>query len=132
MDFVSIVSSLGTAAGGGGIVGVLIIMYIKHQLAADRLERLQLRDQVQKLECEKFAKLERRVEEHLREDNPGAMTAKLTALTGSMERVLDKVDRVAEDVAGLREGVAANERYTRNIDLALQRLRDGGKYGNGN
>ncbi len=123
MDIVTVLTGAISAAGGGGLVGALVVGLIKHQLAADRYAREKLATKVDDLEKKRIEKLERDLERHLCEDNPAAQQIQLETIKAMMERFNNKLDRVAEDLAAVKSTVEANERYTENLDKSLQNLR---------
>ncbi len=119
----SIMQSLIGAVGGGGVVAVVVTLLLHHSLAQDRVERQTLAEQVQRLEREKFAELTQRLEAHLEQDNPGVTDQRLRQLDGTMLRVLDRLERVSDEVAKLSSASAENREFIRNVHDALKDLR---------
>ncbi|MEA4862708.1 MAG: hypothetical protein VB042_05325 [Victivallaceae bacterium] len=134
-DLLTLLTSTGGAISGGTLTGIIILMYIRHQLAGDRVERAELRAKVDRLETERLGKLERTLEEHLRIDNPAATDAKVAAvsnttdakimaLAGNVERLINKVDYLAGGVARLEKGAENTELYLDNLNKSISKVRE--------
>lgn len=116
------------AAGGGGVVGSLVLWMLKRWAKRDKEEREALRDEVARLRREKIDVIERKLDEHLREDNPGMVAAQLSAIAAaiadltSMQREMSaKVSKIDRELGGTVERVAAQQVWIANINEAIQR-----------
>ena len=110
-----------------GITGGVIVAFIRHLLNKSLSHQQRMSDRIDELEHDKFAKLERQLEKHLEQDNPGVVSNQIHHLTGAVEKLSNKVDTIATQMARVETKIANNEDFTRNVHKSLQRLRDGGK-----
>lgn len=109
----------GGTVGGTGIGAFVLYLFKRHLARRDALE--------QQLEAEKqrrFDQLEKDFKAHVAVDNPAAVGVKLEGLTGTMEKVGDKIDRLAEDVAGLKMSQSRDREFIQNTYQGVQRLRE--------
>lgn len=123
MDLSTIICSALSAGGSGGLVGGILYLVIRHWLAADRLERQQLRDKVDRLENEKILELRKRLDRHLEQDNPGAMAVEIRNIAAQNEKVSNKLDKISGEVSALNARFDGLEGYVRNIDRSHRELR---------
>lgn len=99
-----------TVTGGLSGVAALIVTWCvlkvigqeKAQREADRRERNALVQKLERLENEKFASLQKKLEDHLAEDKPGEVALQFRHLNGTLLKLGDKLDKVAEDVTTLK------------------------------
>ena len=110
-----------------GITGGVIVAFIRHLLNKSMAHQQRMSDRIDELEHDKFAKLERQLEKHLEQDNPGVVATQIHQLTGAVEKISNKMDTMSSQMARVETKVANNEEFTRNVHKSLQRLRDGGK-----
>lgn len=84
-----------------------------------------LKDKVERLEDEKFGRLEKRFDLHIEADKSQMILTALEALKGATEKLTNKIDKLAEDMARQEAKTEANESYIRNLDKSLQRHKAG-------
>lgn len=130
MDLTPFISAVVGAATGGGGVGYLVLAMYKNaiqkeqeQREDERRQRDELLRRVDRLETEKIAKLEKKVEDHLAADNPAAVGVKLEGLTGTLEKVGDKLDRLSNDVSGLAMAQNRDHEFIQSTYRSIQELR---------
>ena len=131
MDLTMFINAALSAAGGGGVVGALVLSLYKHSLKqeqeqreADRRERAALSEKLERLENEKFAALQKKVDDHLEADKPGEVALQFRHLNGTLTKLTDKLDKVAEDVTALKTESKENKDFTRNLYNSMQKLRE--------
>lgn len=121
-----------TVTGGLSGVAALIVTWCvlkvigqeKAQREADRRERNALVQKLERLENEKFASLQKKLEDHLAEDKPGEVALQFRHLNGTLLKLGDKLDKVAEDVTTLKAESKENKDFTRNLYNSMQKLRE--------
>lgn len=84
-----------------------------------------LKDKVERLEGEKFGRLEKRLEVHIDTDKSQMILTTLEGLRGDMARVNNKLDKLGEDMARQEAKTEANENYIKNLDTSFQRHKTG-------
>lgn len=84
-----------------------------------------LKDKVERLEGEKFGRLEKRLEMHVEADKSQMVLTTLEGLRGDMARVNNKLDKLGEDMARQEAKTEANENYIKNLDTSFQRHKAG-------
>ena len=96
MDLSMFINAALSAAGGGGVVGALVLALYKNSLKkeelqreAERLERKELSEKLEVLEKEKFADLKRSFDDHVKSAKAGEILVKLDLLTGSVQKLTD-------------------------------------------
>ena len=129
----SIFSSLVGAVGGGGLVGTLVLLLIKHSLERDRQEREQLALQVARLETEKIAKLERQLDQHLESANPRAVAVELEHLAEALRENTSlqreaglKIARIDKELASSIDRIAGLQLWLASINDTVQLHLNGG------
>ena len=129
----AIFPSLVGALGGGGVVGTLVLLLIKHNFERDRQEREQLALQVSRLETEKIAKLERQLDLHLENDNPRAVAVELKHLAEALRENTSlqreagiKIARIDKELAASIDRVAALQLWVAGINESVQNHLNGG------
>ena len=132
----AIFPSLVGALGGGGLVGTLVLLLIKHNFERDRQEREQLASQVSRLETEKIAKLERQLDLHLENDNPRAVAVELKHLAEALRENTSlqreagiKIARIDKELAASIDRVAALQLWVAGINESVQNHLNGGPHG---
>ena len=130
MDLTMLLTSVLSAGGGAGSVGYLVLAMYKHAIKKEQEQREEERRQrddllrrVDRLETEKIAKLEKKVEDHLAADNPAAVGVKLEGLTGTLEKVGDKLDGLSSNMAGLKMAQERDHEFIQNTYRSIQELR---------
>lgn len=121
-----------TVTGGLSGVAALIVTWCvlkvigqeKAQREADRRERNTLVQKLERLENEKFASLQKKLEDHLAEDKPGEVALQFRHLNGTLLKLGDKLDKVAEDVTTLKAESKENKDFTKNLYNSMQKLRE--------
>lgn len=121
-----------TVTGGLSGVAALIVTWCvlkvigqeKAQREADRRERNALVQKLERLENEKFASLQKKLEDHLAEDKPGEVALQFRHLNGTLLKLGDKLDKVAEDVTTLKSESKENKDFTKNLYNSMQKLRE--------
>ena len=121
-----------TVTGGLSGVAALIVTWCvlkvigqeKAQREADRRERNALVQKLERLENEKFASLQKKLEDHLAEDKPGEVALQFRHLNGTLLKLGDKLDKVAEDVTMLKAESKENKDFTKNLYNSMQKLRE--------
>ena len=121
-----------TVTGGLSGVAALIVTWCvlkvigqeKAQREADRRERNALVQKLERLENEKFASLQKKLEDHLAEDKPGEVALQFRHLNGTLLKLGDKLDKVAEDVTTLKAESKENKDFTKNLYNSMQKLRE--------
>ena len=121
-----------TVTGGLSGVAALIVTWCvlkvigqeKAQREADRRERNALVLKLERLENEKFASLQKKLEDHLAEDKPGEVALQFRHLNGTLLKLGDKLDKVAEDVTTLKAESKENKDFTKNLYNSMQKLRE--------
>lgn len=121
-----------TVTGGLSGVAALIVTWCvlkvigqeKAQREADRRERNALVQKLERLENEKFASLRKKLEDHLAEDKPGEVALQFRHLNGTLLKLGDKLDKVAEDVTTLKAESKENKDFTKNLYNSMQKLRE--------
>jgi len=89
-----------------------------------------LREKLERLEGERVVKLERKVEAHCEADKSQMILTMLEGLRGSMERVSNKIDHIAEETARQQAKIEAAEVYIKNLDASFERHKaKGGGHG---
>ena len=96
MDLTMFINAALSAAGGGGVVGALVLALYKNSLKkeeqqreAERQERKELSEKLEVLEKEKFAELKRDFDEHVKSAKAGEIMTKLDLLAGSVQKLTD-------------------------------------------
>lgn len=121
-----------TVTGGLSGVAALIVTWCvlkvigqeKAQREADRRERNALVQKLERLENEKFASLQKKLEDHFAEDKPGEVALQFRHLNGTLLKLGDKLDKVAEDVTTLKAESKENKDFTKNLYNSMQKLRE--------
>jgi hypothetical protein len=119
-----IAGNLLPAIVGGGICGLIIagvvIVFFNVWLrgVVEGKDKLELR--VNELESTRLVKLEDALEEHIKEDISGEISNELKHITGSLNKLSDKIDRFAEVSAAQGSKIEADHGYIENVNRALQ------------
>lgn len=132
-----------TGIGGLSGVAALVICWMAYRLVTSEKEartketeeRKNLTHKVDKLETEKFTKLENKVDTHIKEDRSQEILNELKHLTGSMMRIDDKLEKVSRDgsewnaaIKELKKENAAQNLYLKNLnDVLINHITNGKK-----
>jgi len=125
------------AASGGGALVSAVVRWMLIKQAKDDAKRLDdlgndlkdLRKSYDELKDQQLKNLEKKVDDHLKLDNPQVTALSIKQLDGLVEKIGAKVDRVIEDkltaitadIAKTAAKVEANNTWTKNIDAMLQK-----------
>lgn len=127
MDLSTFINAALSAAGGGGVVGALVLALYKNSLKKEelqreeeRLERKELSVKLEVLEKEKFAELKRDFDEHVKSARAGEIMAKLDLLTGSVQKLTDLTTKTLQLTASHEAKIAGHDVFLSNIDRVLQ------------
>ena len=107
---------------GAGVPSVfcdLLCWLIWRQLTGDAAKRNKLEEKVTLLETEKFAKLEQRVEEHIKADRSQEILTEMKHLNGNVEKLTTQVTRALETNAGQASDIEGNKREIGNLRADL-------------
>lgn len=85
-----------------------------------------LKDKLDRLEGEKFCKLERRIESHIDTDKSQMILTTLEGLRADMHRVANKLDVISEETARQSAKIEANDLYIKNLDASFERHKAAG------
>lgn len=85
-----------------------------------------LKEKVSRLENERIAKIERKMELHCESDKSQTILATLEGLRGDVSKIGNKLDRIAEESSNQKARIDANEKYINNLDDSLQRHKSQG------
>lgn len=107
----SVIIGLVQAVLTGGVVFYLN----KTQRRIDSLD-----GEVQRLRDEKVKGLETKFDCHLSDDETKKILSELKNLTGSVEKLSDKMDNVREETAGQAARITSNKEYIKNLDFSFQ------------
>lgn len=114
MDLTMFINAALGAAGGGGVVGALVLAMYQHNLKQEREQREREREErailakkVEDLEKTQIVNLAARLERHLDEDNPTAVDNRLKSLEGEVKRLGDTLDRDRENIQRELRGVSS-------------------------
>jgi hypothetical protein len=80
-------------------------------------------EEIKRLRDDNFAKLDKKVDEHIKDDKSQLILTKLDNLSGLVGKVSDKVDAVKEETARQGEAIKNNADFNRNLYGSLQTLR---------
>lgn len=113
-----------TGIGGLSGVAALVICWMAYRLVTSEKEartketeeRKNLTRKVDKLETEKFTKLENKVDAHIKEDRSQEILNELKHLTGSVSRMADKFERVTAADAEQKAKIENHDLYLRNLN----------------
>ncbi len=108
----------GGTVGGTGIGAFVLYLFKRHLARRDALEQ-QLEEEKQR----RFNQLESDFKAHLAADNPAAVGVKFENLTGTLEKVGDKLDRLSNDLAGLKMAQDRDHEFIQNTYRSIQELR---------
>jgi len=116
-------AAIGSGIGGGGMA-VLARIWFSSVLSKNKALAEELAD----LKDNQIAKLEERVNEHLKADVTIQMSltrleTKLSEIGGSVNRLSDGQSVIAQDVARLQSDARNNNDFIRNVDSSLKELR---------
>lgn len=127
MDLTMFINAALSAAGGGGVVGALVLALYKNSLKkeeqqreAERQERKELSEKLEVLEKEKFADLKRSFDEHVKSAKAGEIIVKLDLLTGSVQKLTDLTTKTLQLTASHEAKIAGHDTFLSNIDRVLQ------------
>ena len=127
MDLSMFINAALSAAGGGGVVGALVLALYKNSLKkeelqreAERLERKELSEKLEVLEKEKFADLKRSFDDHVKSAKAGEILVKLDLLTGSVQKLTDLTAKTLQLTASHEAKIAGHDVFLGNIDRVLQ------------
>lgn len=127
MDLTMLINAALSAAGGGGVVGALVLSLYKHSLKkeeqqreAERQERKELSEKLEILEKEKFAELKRDFDEHVKSAKAGEILVKLDLLNGSVQKLTDLTTKTLELTAKHEAKIAGHDTFLSNLDRVLQ------------
>jgi len=117
-----------TVTGGASGVVALVVTWVvlkvvhqeKEQRAADAEERAALKTKLERLETERLAGLEHKIDDHVKADRSQEILTKLEGVTGAINRLTDSTTRTLEANAGQTEKLVAHDKYLANLDRALQ------------
>lgn len=117
-----------TVTGGASGVVALVVTWVvlkvvhqeKEQRAADAEERAALKTKLERLETERLAGLEHKIDDHVKADRSQEILAKMDVIFGAINRLTDSTTRALEANAGQTEKLAAHGTYLANLDKALQ------------
>ncbi len=109
---------------GGVIVGIFDFFFLRRQG--------ELEERVQKLETEKIATLEKRVDAHLKEDNPQAVALSLKTLADKIDESnklqrhseikLGEIDKKVSGIQGRMDAESkAKDKWMDNINESVQK-----------
>lgn len=123
-----ILSVLIGSAGGGTVVGALVLALIKRNLDRDREERKKLSDRVETLENDKVKRLELDIKQvalecrnHIEKDRTQEVLARLDTLVSAVNKLSDATSRALEANAGQTATIEQHERHLNNLDHMLNR-----------
>ncbi len=131
-----IAGGVGGGVGGGGIGAFLFFLLKRHLGKRDALEA-KLEEEKQKA----LLRVETKIDDHLKSDNPGKTEEQLNKLSGEVTRLSDKIDRSQEASAresrdvertlgkidGTLNGIGL---WLKNMNETVQdHIKDGGKHG---
>ena len=107
--------------GGGGFFGGIVSLVF----GKGYLERLNKRvekgeSEVKHLRDDNFVKLEKKVDEHIKDDKSQQILTELQSLKGGFGKLGDKMDAVREETAKQGAEIVANGRYIKNLDHSFQ------------
>lgn len=127
MDLTTFVNAALSAAGGGGVVGALVLSLYRaslrkeeQQRRTERQERIELAKKLETLENEKFADLKHRFDEHVKSDKSDEILVKIDFLTGSVQKLSDLTTKSLEQSASHSARITAHDVFLGNIDRVLQ------------
>ena len=124
MDFGEIGTIAASVTGGGISVGA-VVWYLLRSLIGDlKAQVAEMRSEVAHLRDRELADLARRLGkiEDIEANCPGIrLGEQMVNTVGWLKKVDLKLDRIAEDVAGLRAGISSQGLYIGNLDAAHQR-----------
>ena len=119
------------AAGGGGVVGALVLATYQYHLhreqeerEEERRERIGLAEKLARLENDKLQKLEEKLDLHLEQSRPGEVALEFRHINGTLARLSDKLDKVADDVAALKAESGENRSFAHNLYDSVQKFRE--------
>lgn len=125
-------------AVGGGVVGVIAavmggvaINYVKRLIA----ERDKLAEDQRMAMKSSIEKLERKMDQHIAEDNPAGQRTTLENLSKLLNKLSDKLDaqseqrhnmelRIENRISKLENAVSESKNFTQNLYGSMQKLRD--------
>ncbi len=127
MDLSTFVNAALGAAGGGGVVGALVLAMYQHNLRQEREQREQERSEraglaarIRHLETERIAGLEKEFREHVKSDRSQELLVKLESLTGAVHKLTDSTMRALELNARQEAHLVAHDNFLQNLDRVLQ------------
>lgn len=116
------------SAGGGTVVGALVIALIQRNLERDRDERKKLAQRVETLENDKIKRIESDLKQvaddckkHAAADRTQEVLTRLDTLVASVNKLADSTGRALEANAGQTAILDQHERYLGNLDHMLNR-----------
>lgn len=80
-------------------------------------------EEIKRLRDENIAKLEKKVEDHVKEDKSQQILTELKNVGGAVARLTDKVDNLAVETGRQGAQIKANADYTSNLYKSMQELR---------
>lgn len=150
MDLSVFINAALSAAGGGGVVGALVLALYKNNLKkeaeqreAERQERKELSEKLEVLEKEKFAELKRNFDEHVKEAKPRELALQLEYLAEALKEntslqrenalQIARIDKnCAAGHAELIKEIAASKVWLANLNESVQQHITNGRIHRGN
>ena len=116
-----------TVSGGlSGIAGLIMCWLVYKQFAAEKAARAQeteerknLTRKLDELETEKFAELKKTVSEHIAKDRSQEILSELKHLSGSVARMIDRMERIAGSSAEQKAKIENHETYLENLNTII-------------
>lgn len=121
-----------TVTGGLSGVAALVVTWVvlkvinqeKMRRAEEAEERKSLRQKMEKLETERLAALEQKINKHLDEDKPGETALQFKQLSKVLDKLDGKLDTVNEAVITLKTESKENRDFTVRLYRSMQKLRE--------
>jgi len=114
---------VGGTVGGGG-VGAIALIIIKTWLNNLVNEKNELKKAVAELKDTRIVNLEKKLESHLDDDESGEVLTELKTefkhINGTLNKIADKVDRLASDSSGQGARIEGLNLYVKNLDNSFQ------------
>lgn len=132
-------ANLISSAGGGAIVGGLVLWLVNRTLSEDRDEREKLAARVEVLETQKLdglkkdlSSIDEKLTTHLEEDNPKEVLRRFENIDQALSRLHSVLERkeerqsaqyasVSRQLGELSEGIKSNDRFLDNLNKDFQR-----------
>ena len=119
MDMHSLYSAL-AGAGLPSLACIILCWLVWRQLTSDSAARKRLEEKVNTLETEKMKRLERRLDEHIREDKSQELLTEMKHVNGNLETLMAQVSRTLETNAHQAADIESNKQYINNLREDLQ------------